>query len=62
MNLDKALDILRLLGGEWYPKRRTGEIICRHPLVPGVCLVNGRRKDSPRSLTAMLIRLARSIH
>jgi len=54
MNLSMAWEVARALGCLVRGKRRTGELVFSHPLVPRRVVINGRRKDSPRALTVFL--------
>lgn len=53
--------ILLELGGSISPRRRTGEVLYRHPLVPGSVRGNGRRKDSTREQVAFVQRAYREM-
>lgn len=60
MNLRDALAAIEREGGSWEPKRRTGEIVARHPLIERHVVVNGRRKDCPRRLIGLLNAIRRA--
>jgi hypothetical protein len=55
MNLRDALRAARDLGCCIRQINRTGEIIVSHPSVDRRIVVNSRRKDAPRELTALLL-------
>lgn len=57
MNLRESLAHAHRLGATVIKPRRTGEVRIQHPLMPKPVLANGRRKDSPRKVTAWLRRL-----
>lgn len=54
LSLDEAVNAIRSAGGSAEPKRRTGELILRHPLLSKPLTINGRRKDCPRKVLALL--------
>ena len=54
----KALKMAKSLGGSVKNKRRTGEVVVRHPDWNRPVTINNRRKDAPRYLVAKLNRLA----
>jgi hypothetical protein len=55
MNLREALRAARDLGCNAQHLRRTGEIIVSHPSIARRIVVNSRRKDATRELTAFLL-------
>jgi hypothetical protein len=55
MNLRDALRAARDLGCSIRSVNRTGEIIVSHPSCAQRIVVNSRRKDAPRALTAFLM-------
>lgn len=57
INLRKVRKIWEMSGGTVSDRRRTGEEVFSHPLVERPIVVNKRRKDSPRKLSATLRRL-----
>jgi hypothetical protein len=57
MNLRQALAAATNLGCDVKKLRRTGEVIVSHPSIPLRVVVNSRRKDCPRQLSAFLRRL-----
>ncbi len=58
-NLTETLTYLKQFGALISRPRRTGEIVCSHPAY-GAVRANGRRKDTPRALLAMLRWLQRA--
>jgi len=54
LSQDEAVAAIRKAGGSANPKRRTGEVIFRHPLISKLLIVNGRRKDCPRKVLGLL--------
>src|SRR5688500_16569560 len=59
LNLRDALQVAARAGCSIKKLRGTGEIIVEHPRDLRRVRINGRRKDSPRSLTRFLRRLER---
>jgi hypothetical protein len=58
-NLREALDAARRAGCTIDVVARTGELTISHPAWPRRVRINRRRRDAPRSLTGLLMRLAR---
>jgi hypothetical protein len=58
MALKDAVRSWEALGGSVVKKKGTGELIFRHEAMERSLKFNGRRKDAPRKLTAMLMKLA----
>jgi hypothetical protein len=58
MNLKAAIRVFESFGGSIFPRRRTGELVCRHEANNGDIVVNGRRKSAPRVLTKNLKKLS----
>lgn len=57
MNLRQALQAAVNMGCDIKKLRRTGEVIVSHPSLPLRVVVNSRRKDCPRALSALLRRV-----
>lgn len=49
-----------LLGGTWYPIRRTGELRFEHRTMPKPIVASARRRDTPRKLESAARKIARS--
>lgn len=59
-NLRDARAEFTALGGSVCNIRRTGEDIYSHPAVERTVRVNSRRKDTPRALSQMIVKITRS--
>ncbi len=53
-NLRQAPRLAQRLGCSVEPRRGTGELLLRHPSSAKPVRLNGRRKDTPRAVTAFL--------
>ena len=58
-NLRDVTAAFRALGGSVCNIRRTGEDIYSHPAAERTVRVNSRRKDAPRALSQMIVKIGR---
>lgn len=60
MNRREALKLWVDLGGTVDERPGTGEVVCRHPKLLKVIVINNRRKDATRELTTALKRIMKA--